>query len=338
MSLKTLEQTNLHYNKSQAFIPGAGAGTGPIPGPGPGPGLGPNFYPSTLLNTRSVNGKSKRLIDLKQSIDFFRELKVMSYFSNHVYCMQNQYLAIKVPSGRLKVNVNIERSSRSVIVNFKGPVLTKFQWETRGNELTTYRVEGIKSHNLVLVEKEWQNDFLAVRSSLFATILDGLLLNSKHKSTIQFIRFVGHGIGGAYATLAGLSWKIETFLMDGLGTIPEIKFSDFEISTITFGAPRVGNAVFARLVNKLLKVHRITYFNDHVPHFLPRELGNIYLEHFEREYWILPGSCECSTEKNNREYSFYECKGFDYDSQGLKYYDVSLESLFPDGVRSGENE
>ncbi|KAG9297451.1 hypothetical protein G9A89_020852 [Geosiphon pyriformis] len=270
-SLKSLEHANLHHNLSQEFIPGAG----------------PDFYPSTLLNTRAVNGKSKGLIDLKQDIAFYRELKVMAYFSNHIYCMKNEQLGKKVPSGRLK-----------------GPELTKFQWATRGNQLTAYKVEGIKSHNLILVEKDWQDDFLAVRESLFGTIMDGLVLSLKHKWPIQFILFVGHAIGGAYATLAGLSWKIELSLMDGFGKIPTFRFSDFKISTTTFGAPRVGNAVFARL----------------------------------REYWILPRSCECSTEENNGQYSLYECKGFDYASQDWKYYEVSPESLFPDGIMSGENE
>ncbi|KAG9295555.1 hypothetical protein G9A89_000084, partial [Geosiphon pyriformis] len=43
------------------------------------------------------------------------------------------------------------------------------------------------------------------------------------------------------------------------------------ISAITFGTPRVGNRIFARMVNQLLNTARITYFNDHVPHFPPRE-------------------------------------------------------------------
>ncbi|KAG9305063.1 hypothetical protein G9A89_007703 [Geosiphon pyriformis] len=181
--------------------------------------------------------------------------------------------------------------------------------------------------------------WISIQSIDFGRERLALLRGLSNKSPIENILFVGHSIGGAYATIAGLTWTLETSLIDRRNEFPLIKFSTVKISAITFGAPRVGNRIFARVVNQLLKVKRITYFNDHVPHFPPREVGNNLLEHFETEYWILP--CECSPGKNDENYLFYECKGFEYPKKSQKYDDqLTFKLLFPygDSVTSGENE
>ncbi|KAG9293173.1 hypothetical protein G9A89_010510 [Geosiphon pyriformis] len=302
-----------------------------IPGPGP--------ISSILLNNRALNGKSKQLIDLKQDINFFRELKLTAHYANLIYCPADGIPPAN-PNSRLEVGMDLEEFSRTLIVYFKGPELTKDQWATRSTQLVPYEIEQIRPNQLVLVEKEWQNDFLAVHGLVFSAILNGLIARLNAQLPAQRIFFVGHAIGGAYATIAGLTWRIESLLMDSLRKYPQIKFSALKISTITFGAPRMGNVVFARLVNQLLKVQRITYFNDYVPHFPPHEVGNILLEHFETEYWILPSSCECLTEENNGEYSFYECRGFDYGEKNWKHHEFYPKLLYPEGdmIMSGENE
>ncbi|KAG9287231.1 hypothetical protein G9A89_008861 [Geosiphon pyriformis] len=324
-SLKSLEKANLHHNLSHGLYKSS---ISSIPSSVPGP--------LTLLNNRAVNGKSKRLIDIKQDFNSFRQLKLAAFFANYIYCNDDKELGANVPSGRLKVDINMEVFTKTLIINFKGPELTKDQWAARSTQLITYEVEGFKSNSLIRVDKDWQIDFLAIRKSLFTRIQS--LLIGYQSLNVQLISFVGHAIGGAYATIAGLTWRIQSFLMSDIGVSPQMNLSALKVSTTTFGAPRVGNVVFARLVNKLLKVQRITYFNDHVPHFPPPGVKNDLLEHFETEYWILPGSCECLTEKNNEEDSFYECRGFDYGSQSWKYHELRAELEFPYGVMSGENE
>ncbi|KAG9293169.1 hypothetical protein G9A89_010506 [Geosiphon pyriformis] len=326
---RSLKQANIHYNLSQEFYKSI---LSSIPGPGP--------ISSILLNNRALNGKSKQLIDLKQDINFFRELKLTAHYANLIYCPADGIPPAN-PNSRLEVGMDLEEFSRTLIVYFKGPELTKNQWATRSTQLIPYQIEDIQSNQLILVEKDWQTEYSAVHPLVFSTIINALIVRLNGQSPIQRIFFVGHAIGGAYATIAGLTWRIESFLMDSLHNYPQIQFSALKISAITFGAPRVGNVVFARLVNQLLKVQRITYFNDHVPHFPPHEVGNNLLEHFETEYWILPSSCECLTEDNNGEYSFYECRGFDYGEKNWKYHDELFPKItFPNGemIMSGENE
>ncbi|KAJ7069518.1 Alpha/Beta hydrolase protein, partial [Mycena amicta] len=82
----------------------------------------------------------------------------------------------------------------------------------------------------------------------------------------------GHSLGGAIASLAAPSLKTA--------------FPGTDIKLFTFGQPRVGNALFARYVEKLIGVENIFRavhtFVDGVPTMLPRFLG---YEHFATEYW-----------------------------------------------------
>ncbi|KAG9293174.1 hypothetical protein G9A89_010511 [Geosiphon pyriformis] len=207
-----------------------------------------------------------------------------------------------------------------------GPELTKNQWETRNTQLTTLKPAGKKLNSLILVDEYWQNNFLRERESLFKRLSPVL---DDNRFSIYKIHFVGHSIGGAYAIIAALSWVFVPYY-----AIPDYPLA---ISAITFGAPRVGNRIFARMVNQILNVERITYFNDHVPHFPRRGVGNHLWEHSEIEYWI--SSCNCSTEENNGEYSLYECIGYRYPNV-MHFYrgQLSYEKLFQNTVMSGENE
>ncbi len=68
---------------------------------------------------------------------------------------------------------------------------------------------------------------------------------------------IGHSVGGAIATLiaSGLSLTGTT-----------------NVSLVTFGSPRVGNAEFTSFASRALPIARVTHFQDFAPHF-PSEAG-----------------------------------------------------------------
>ncbi|KAH8827784.1 Alpha/Beta hydrolase protein [Flagelloscypha sp. PMI_526] len=81
----------------------------------------------------------------------------------------------------------------------------------------------------------------------------------------------GHSLGGALSTLAAISLKHN--------------FPETPVRCYTYGAPRVGNQVFADFVNAELgdRFHRVVNKDDGVPTIIPREpLG---YSHNGVEYW-----------------------------------------------------
>ncbi|KAG9297486.1 hypothetical protein G9A89_020888 [Geosiphon pyriformis] len=71
------------------------------------------------------------------------------------------------------------------------------------------------------------------------------------------------------------------------------------------GAPRIGNSRFSRFANGLIKHHRITHGNDHVPHSPSDPLN---WNHFGSEVWIEPlENCNCLDDVNFHPYSYWDC-------------------------------
>ena len=71
----------------------------------------------------------------------------------------------------------------------------------------------------------------------------------------------GHSLGGAVATLAGL-----TLLNAG-----------YSPTVYSFGSPRVGNAPFAAYTSKILVYnYRVTHYRDLIPHIPPRSLHYLH--------------------------------------------------------------
>lgn len=63
----------------------------------------------------------------------------------------------------------------------------------------------------------------------------------------------------------------------------------FNVTTYTYGAPRVGNEAFARFVSEQGdRNYRITHFNDLVP-IVPSFGAPWYFRHVEPEYWLKKG-------------------------------------------------
>ncbi|KAI9296693.1 alpha/beta-hydrolase [Neoconidiobolus thromboides FSU 785] len=113
----------------------------------------------------------------------------------------------------------------------------------------------------------------------FKEIIDNILPQISQKIDVLLRTYprykllvTGHSLGGAIATLASLKLKYE------------IGLNDNRIKLYTYGAPRVGDPEFARLLNKHRFVSgRFVNENDVVPH-LPAETKGY--NHHHREFWV----------------------------------------------------
>ncbi|KAG9287609.1 hypothetical protein G9A89_019670 [Geosiphon pyriformis] len=240
-------------------------------------------------------------------------MNLIANYSNLGFCSRKDYLRAE----------GLDESE------IQGPQLTKDQWAARKIELVPFKIHGLKPNKLILVDKFLQDKFLRVKNQFHTQLAIAI-----GTTTLNKIIFTGYGIGGAYAALSGLTWRIESYLEDQETPDSLVKFSNFEVQVMTFGAPRLGNVVFAQLTNKFLKIYRVTHTNDHVPQFPSRKIGNHILEHHELELWIDSVSCACSPDA---EYFLWECQGFKQISKSWNQIKISNETFFPDGGNSGEN-
>ncbi|KAG9289093.1 hypothetical protein G9A89_022402 [Geosiphon pyriformis] len=170
-----------------------------------------------------------------------------------------------------------------------GVTLTKSQWISRKPKLVPFKHPDFEteSETLNLVDQEWLEDVLYMWP-LIIQKFDNVFAIERVK--VDMIYFIGHAVGGAYATLVGQLFQIQK----DLGIL--YKLMPFQV--ITFGAPRVGNPSFARSTNlNKSRILRVTHGNDHVPHF-PIGIQGM-MAHSDPEIWIKPISNDCNCEDNN---------------------------------------
>ncbi|KAG9301459.1 hypothetical protein G9A89_018131 [Geosiphon pyriformis] len=181
-------------------------------------------------------------------------------------------------------------SLETIVVHFRAPILSKTDWYNRKSELEPFFVPGMKTNALVLVDKEWFREIYMMMNAILLRIY--AIVEERGNTKITFC---GHGVGGAYAAIAGLSFTI----LDLIGLRPlGIKFKGrLDISIYTYGQPRTGNIMFARMMNDLVKVTRVTRKNDYVPHFPPIEHERSIMQHHEREVMIGPIDCDCTEDE-----------------------------------------
>lgn len=97
------------------------------------------------------------------------------------------------------------------------------------------------------------------------------ILDDKDLQYAPTVYVAGHSLGGALATLASIDLKMNLKLPD--------------VRLISFGSPRVGNAVFAEWFQKSIGPHwRFTHNQDIVPSLPPVYMG---FRHSAQEIWIV---------------------------------------------------
>ncbi|KAG9285303.1 hypothetical protein G9A89_001437 [Geosiphon pyriformis] len=189
------------------------------------------------------------------------------------------------------------------------------EWASRIPSLQKYKKIG-----KALVDGEWLRNSVDIALKAQRFIIDFL------KNTNAFvglkIYFTGHGLGGVYALLAAVQLK-ETFSEVFRGD-PNISI---EWIVVTFGEPRIGNAYFAKYVNSLLTLYRVTNKNDHFPHQPKIHPIEPEYMHHELEYWI---SDDCDCAEINGEPKIYKCPGYNIKAS-LRYGENPECSLSTDG-------
>lgn len=141
---------------------------------------------------------------------------------------------------------------------------TSITRDTQRHEFT----RGARSSVPLFAYLSWRCSFYHDYDDTFAkTMPDGVIaLTNAHPESKLLI--TGHSLGGSLAIFCALH-------LTKLGLTPQV---------ITFGQPRLGNAAFANVVNKVLDAPlRFTNHNDVVPH-LPLESMGFY--HNAQEVWI----------------------------------------------------
>ncbi|XP_042064352.1 lipase-like [Salvia splendens] len=112
-------------------------------------------------------------------------------------------------------------------------------------------------------------------SSLRPGVLSAVQLAKKLYGDTD-IMVTGHSMGGAMAALCGLDLRLT------LG-------KQQKVQVMTFGQPRIGNAVFASYYSQVVPdTFRVTHGNDMVPHLPPyySYFPQKTYHHFPREVWI----------------------------------------------------
>ncbi|KAG9285667.1 hypothetical protein G9A89_002231 [Geosiphon pyriformis] len=175
-------------------------------------------------------------------------------------------------------------------------MLSRMQWETREVKLVHKTFEfldqGILQPHQTYVDSVWNEDIKKIKGEIIEKLDHFLSFDIE-------LNFVGHGVGGAYAVLAALYYQVHCLNNGSLNK---------NILVTTFGQPRIGHVSFAILVNKFVKVQRITHSNDYVPrsfHPPPKFL------HHDREYWIMRDECDCfNTKTLESGYVYFNCRGY----------------------------
>ncbi|KAG9296477.1 hypothetical protein G9A89_015069 [Geosiphon pyriformis] len=141
--------------------------------------------------------------------------------------------------------------------------------------------------------------------SVFQKLIKSMRIFLNATQSIRDIFFIGHGIGGAYASIAGVRWTYERYRIGNFNLWPEINLNKIACEITTFGAPRVGNSHFSKLLNRIVRYNRITHGNDHVPHFPSSSMD---YKHFGVETWIEPlKNCVCPDDVNYNSYLYWDC-------------------------------
>ncbi|KAG9307833.1 hypothetical protein G9A89_023398 [Geosiphon pyriformis] len=206
----------------------------------------------------------------------------------------------------IPATVLVYSKKQRIIVNFKGPEYIREQW-MRHSETSTMDLIQYTNDTPTSIEAFVDTQFYNPVELELPQITDGIDKAIKKYPEIFKIApviFIGHGIGGAYASLAGLSYHFQS---------SKRKNHPARLRVITFGQPRVGLEMYATLVNVYLEVTRVTHTNDWVPRlFLPPP----YMHH-EEEFWITTADCNCIGNNNARKtapmpdgFITLSCKGY----------------------------
>ncbi|KAG9305066.1 hypothetical protein G9A89_007706 [Geosiphon pyriformis] len=231
----------------------------------------------------------------------------MAEYANFPYCLPRNSIGTVVKEENIIADIwERPRGDKQLVVYFRGPKLSKQEWFNRKFNLTSINLNNLWSGKSS-VDSIWLKHVKKMMPSLIGKIEK--IHYEKFQMNTFAIHFVGHEIGGAYAMLAALFFHHEIFHQReerNYGIKP------WRIGVVTFGAPRIGNLGFVKLVKNKFNsqtIFRVTHGNDWLSReFMPKGL---FLHH-DREFWLdyQNYDCECS-----KFQSLFECFGRNTDGE-----------------------
>ncbi|KAG9293389.1 hypothetical protein G9A89_003826 [Geosiphon pyriformis] len=182
--------------------------------------------------------------------------------------------------------IHLVPNEKEIIAYFWGKNLSPNEWKMRPKVLVNFDFSSLfnRPPDNTLVDKIWNMDVQVMLPQLYRKI--------QNYENYEKLIFTGHGVGGAYALLAGLYFEIEKSKGNG-------KFKDLQTAIVTFGQPRIGTAKFARAVNELgILIARVTNANDYVPRKQLPPRNDFFYMHHGLEFWIDVRDCNCAGQAN----------------------------------------
>ncbi|KAG9286549.1 hypothetical protein G9A89_014715 [Geosiphon pyriformis] len=252
------------------------------------------------INLKGIENVVKRSGPIKittSKVEFLNKsvisfLRRMAQVANFAYCLPQNEI------GKTLQTEDIPDGGHTPFVYFRGPSLSKKEWFERQLKVTEIDMSP-DLHQKSLVDSIWLSHVQQMVP---------FLINKLRKYVFRPvpIYFVGHGVGGAYATLAAIYFKYMTHA----GILKQDNlFKRTQVNLVTFGAPRIGNYAFVRTVRNNLPTrgaYRVTRHNDWLSRdFSPK--GQFL--HYERELWLdyEPNDCECPPFQ--RKETLFQCIG-----------------------------
>lgn len=121
----------------------------------------------------------------------------------------------------------------------------------------------------LMVSKEFQNIYLSMREEIISIVSKWWRPRKEKQPTVLI---VGHGLGGALASMCALDLTLNQFEKKGNKPTQVLFYS--------YGSPRVGNRKYARMFDKYVKsAWRVVNIPDMVPQLPPIGIDNFVYEH-----------------------------------------------------------
>ena len=168
------------------------------------------------------------------------------------YSFVNQITVTITENDKLSYTLLVNRKEQRFIVSFRGTdTKTQLFKEITGYRAVKYDIHPIK--NAVAAGYFYNNYKNNIRSFFMNKLKQAVNMYPDYD-----YYFVGHSLGGAFATLASLDASLSNIV------------DKERIHLYTYGSPRVGDFNFASaVVNNVGEIQRVTHRKDLVPHVPP---------------------------------------------------------------------
>ncbi|KAG9285295.1 hypothetical protein G9A89_001429 [Geosiphon pyriformis] len=249
-----------------------------------------NMGPQHFFGDSNEDEFYQEKVEDEQVLQFLAD---MAFYAQEAYCLNDR--VGKIGNNVYGYAVENKRTTniREIVFYFRGvKINTERQWRLRPYAQVEYEPPESREW---LIETEIYRNFKSAENNILKT------LKSFANETYYYqyrVRFTGHGFGGVYAVLAGLTWKRRD--------------PKSIVQIITFGQPRFSTQFLSEYINQVLSrflIYRITNFDDFVPQYPPLMYWSYV--HIGTEFWISNQlGCDCFfPETNDPIPNVYMCYG-----------------------------